>query len=275
LAVVGYVIMRVAQTGQWLRAAASEQGPARVAAIRYAIGLAVVQVGWVVLLLLPHPLWIWGFPVMAAADLAVPAYAERAHPTSWHPRHIAERYGLFTIIVLGETIAAATIAVESAAAAHSRFGALLPIIVGGLLIVFAAYWIYFAVPIHRHLAGNRQAFPWGYGHYVIFSSAAAIGAGLEVNVEQATGSAHLSWLAAAAALTVPTAAFLGTVWLLHARHFKATAAQQMTLPVSAVLVLVSTFAGRFAVLVAGLVAAAAVAVGVTLTRRAPRRSVPG
>ena len=39
------------------------------------------------------------------AELAVPVLAERAGPmTSWHPEHIAERYGLFTLIVLGEAI---------------------------------------------------------------------------------------------------------------------------------------------------------------------------
>jgi hypothetical protein len=29
------------------------------------------------------------------------------------------------------------------------------------------------VPIHGHLRANGQAFLWGYGHYLIFSSAAA------------------------------------------------------------------------------------------------------
>jgi low temperature requirement protein LtrA len=229
-------------------------------------------------LLLPDPLWIWGFPVLALLDLAVPVYAELAHATSWHPHHIAERYGLFTIIVLGETIAASTVAVE-AVINRSSFSTLLPIVVGGLLIVFSAFWVYFAVPIHRYLAGNRQAFPWGYGHYAIFSSAAAIGAGIEVAVMHATGSTQLSTVAASAAVTVPTAIFLATVWLLHARFFKQTPAQQSILPAGTVLVLASTFAGDHAVLLAGFVAAATVAAGVALagpsTLRGARRSVPG
>ena len=36
----------------------------------------------------------------------MPVWAERAGPTTWHPHHIAERYGLFTLIVLGESILA-------------------------------------------------------------------------------------------------------------------------------------------------------------------------
>ena len=47
-------------------------------------------------------------------ELLVPVWAERAAPTTWHPHHIAERYGLLTLIVLGESILAATLAVQSA-----------------------------------------------------------------------------------------------------------------------------------------------------------------
>ena len=39
---------------------------------------------------------------------ALPMWAERASPTTWHPHHIAERYGLLTLIVLGESILSAT-----------------------------------------------------------------------------------------------------------------------------------------------------------------------
>ena len=156
---------------------------------------------------------------------------------------------------------------QSALDSTSTLDELASIIVGGLLIVFAAFWIYFAVPIHRHLVSNRQAFVWGYGHYFVFGSAAAIGAGLEVAVLEATGHAHIGPVAAAAAVTVPTALFLLTVWLLHVRFFKRTLAQHLVLPVAGVLVLVTTLAGSWAVLAAGLVTAAAVAVGVFLHAR--------
>ncbi|MBT2395532.1 low temperature requirement protein A [Streptomyces sp. ISL-100] len=265
VAIVGYLIMRVALTLQWLRAAHGETGAARAAALRYAAGLVLVQLGWVLLLLLPDAAWTWGFLLLAAAELAVPAFAENRHRTSWHPHHIAERYGLFTIIMLGETIAAATVAVQSALDESAALDELLPIAAGGLVIVFAAFWIYFAVPIHEYLRSNRQAFFWGYGHYLIFGSAAAIGAGIEVAVEQATHHAHISTLAASLAVTVPTALFMLTVWLVHARHFKRGTAQQMVLLVGALLVLPTSFAGHWAVPLAGLVAACTVAVGVYLS----------
>ncbi|MFH8366020.1 low temperature requirement protein A [Streptomyces sp. NPDC018031] len=269
----GYLVMRTALVFQWLRAARCSTGAERGTAVRYATGVALCQVGWLGLLFLPEEGRPWLFLVMALLEMAVPVWAERAYRTTWHPHHIAERYGLFTIIVLGETIAAATVAVQSAVDESHALGDLLLIAGGGLLIVFAAWWIYFAVPIHEHLASNREGFLWGYGHYLVFGSAAAIGAGIEVAVEQAIGKAHVSTAAAAAAVTVPSALFLITVWLLHARHYK-HGVGQLTLPVSAALVLGCTWAGHSAVLLAGVVCAATVVAGVTITARQNRPAEP-
>ncbi|MGV9451941.1 low temperature requirement protein A [Streptomyces sp. NPDC003635] len=268
---LGYVIMRLAMTTQWLRVARSTTGPERTAALRYAGGVFLCQIGWLGLVILPEGARPWLFLVMAILEMCVPAYAEKDHATSWHPHHIAERYGLFTIIVLGETIAAATVAVKTALDENEALGELLPIAAGGLLIIFSAWWIYFVVPIHGHLRSNRQSFLWGYGHYLIFASAAAIGAGLEVAVEQTVGKAHISTLAASAAVTLPTALYLLTVWALHSRHFKVGIAQQLVLPTTALLVIACTFLGDWAVLAAGIVSALAVAAGTTLTARSTAR----
>ncbi|MEV3859556.1 low temperature requirement protein A [Streptomyces sp. NPDC050095] len=269
---LGYLIMRLAMAAHWLRAARATSGAERTAALRYAGGVLLCQVGWLGLMFTPSGARNWVFLAMAVLEMCVPVYAEKDRQTSWHPHHISERYGLFTIIVLGESIAAATVAVKSGIQENDALGDLLPIAAGGLLIVFAAWWIYFAVPIHDRLRTNGQAFLWGYGHYFVFASAAAIGAGIEVAVEQAVGKAHLSTTAASAAVTIPSALFLLMVWLLHARYFKVGVAQQLTLPVSALLVLGCTFAGHRAVLAAGVVAALTVAVGVTLSARTVRAS---
>jgi low temperature requirement protein LtrA len=267
LTVVGYVVMRLALVTQWLRAARAEEAAARATALRYAVGVAVCQVGWVALLFPLGAPPVWAFVLMAVAEMSVPPLAERQAPTAWHPHHIAERYGLFTIIVLGESVSAATVAVQSAVAGHHELSTLLPIAAGGLLIVFSAWWIYFAVPIHDRLASNRQAFLWGYGHFAVFTSAAAIGAGLEIAVEQTVGKTEVSSMVAAAWVTVPTGVFLFMVWLLHARYYKRGAVQQLTLPVSALAVVACTVTGPHAVLWAGLVCAVTVAAGVSLQVR--------
>ncbi|MET9897952.1 low temperature requirement protein A [Streptomyces sp. NPDC006446] len=272
---LGYAIMRFAMIAQWLRVARSTEGAERTMALRYAGGVLLCQVGWLGLLIAPEPGRPWVFLVVAVAELCVPVFAEKAFTTSWHPHHISERYGLFTIIVLGETIAAATVAVKSAVDEHDALGELLPIAAGGLLIVFSAWWIYFVVPIHGHLRSSGQAFLWGYGHYLIFASAAAIGAGLEVAVEQTVGKAHISTLSASAAVTLPTALYFLSVWALHSRYFKIGIAQQLVLPTTALLVILCTFLGDWAVLASGIVSALAVAVGVVLTTRMVGREAAG
>ena len=47
------------------------------------------------------------------------------------------------------------------------------IIVGGLLTMYAMWWLYFDAPAHQVLTSLRRAFVWGYGHYLVFAAAAA------------------------------------------------------------------------------------------------------
>lgn len=103
LGILGYVIMRIGLVTMWFRAAAGHPEGRRTA-LRYAYGILAVQTAWVLYLLLPHDLELWFFLPLALLDLGVPMWAERAGQTPWHPHHIAERYGLMFIIVLGETI---------------------------------------------------------------------------------------------------------------------------------------------------------------------------
>jgi len=116
------------------------------------------MLGWGALLLVPEELRLPGFVVMATLELLVPIWAERPSRTSWHPRHIAERYGLFTLIVLGESVASATVAVQSALDSGSRVGGLAEIAIGGLLIVFSMWWVYFAQPAEQTVQAARAAF---------------------------------------------------------------------------------------------------------------------
>jgi low temperature requirement protein LtrA len=213
--VVGYVVMRLALVAQWLRAAASDPGR-RTTGHRYAAGITVLQLAWIGTLFLPR-MWIPAFLTLAALELALPVWAEGAAPTTWHPHHITERYGLFTLIVLGESILAATVAVQGALASGEALSALASVIVGGLLIVYAMWWMYFDRPVHDLLTSLRKAIVWGYGHYAVFAAAAAVGAGLAVAVDHATGHAKAGASAAGAAVAVPVAVFVVCLWFLHDR----------------------------------------------------------
>jgi low temperature requirement protein LtrA len=269
----GYVVMRLAMVTQWLRAAAADP-PHRRSSLRYAAGIAAVQVGWVLRLLLPEDLAVAGFLVLAAAELAVPVWAERPAPTSWHPRHIAERYGLFTLIVLGECVLASTLAIQTALEEDAALADLATTAAGGLLTVFGMWWLYFAKEAHEFLTSLRVAIVWGYGHYLIFGSAAAVGAGLAVNVDYLTHHAAIGARAAGAAFTIPVALFLLAVWALQVRPHHLGRWHGALVPATALLVLASTLTAE-PVLVTGLLVAAMIAVSVlTLHRQAAPTGVP-
>jgi low temperature requirement protein LtrA len=213
---IGYVIMRVAMLAQWARAAHSDPEH-RQTAYRFVIGIAVVQVGWVLRLLLPHDAGLVAFRLLVVAELAVPVWAERARMTAWHPHHIAERYGLFTIIVLGECVLAANVALQVVVEDTGWDLDLLLVGGGGLALLFALWWMYFLKEAGDGLARRRDlGFVWGYGHYAIFASLAALGAGLEVTVEAVSHHVEASDQLVAMAVVVPVALYLATVWLLHA-----------------------------------------------------------
>jgi low temperature requirement protein LtrA len=206
---LGYVVMRIALVSQWLRAAHGDV-ERRTTAVRFAVGVTTVQAAWVARLALPAG-WRWpSFVALALADLAVPVFAERAQRTPYHRDHIAERYGLFTMIVLGESILSATVAVQGALDAGQRTSHLLGLAGFGLVIVFAMWWLYFDRVGGELITPGPMAFLWGYGHYVILGAAAAVGAGLAAGAD-----GHLSDRATGLAVGIPVAVYLIAVWFLH------------------------------------------------------------
>lgn len=214
---IGYAVMRVALVAQWLRAAAGD--PARrPVCLRYAGGIFVVQLGWLARLALPDSLATPTIPLLVLAELTVPYLAERHGGTNWHPHHIAERYGLFTIIVLGESVLAATVAVQSAVRSGSADVELVLTSVTGLALLFALWWLYF---LHRAgdglIAHPERSFGWGYGHYVVFAALAAVGAGLEVAAEALVHEIDATPTAVALATAVPTAVAVAAIWAVHLR----------------------------------------------------------
>ncbi|MEU6820216.1 low temperature requirement protein A [Streptomyces atriruber] len=265
---IGYVVLRTALAALWLRAARSD--PARrTTALRFATGVTLCQVGWVGLLAAPEAARLPGVAALILAEVAVPVWAQSAGMTPWHPRHIAERYELFTLIVLGESVAAATVAVRGAFDRHQSTGALCATAAGGLLTAFALWWLYFSRPAHTLLAtthrAHRRRFGWAYGHYLIFASAAAEGAGLAAYADHLTGHGHTSRLAAGAAVTVPAAVFLITVWAVHLRPHLTTAVERAPYPVAVSGLLAATFTPWPAL------AAGAVLVVLVVVVTAPRR----
>ncbi len=247
---IGYIVMRVALVTQWLRAARSDPKH-RATNYRYAIGIIVVQLGWIGLLFLPAAFKLAGFLLMVILEMLVPVWAEHNNRTPWHTGHIIERYGLFTIIVLGESILSALIAIQSSMQGGEFSSNLAMIILGGLLIVLTMWWLYFDQPV-QHLHTTEQGpFIWGYGHFFIFAAAAAVGAGLAAAVDQATHHAEIGSFGSGAAVAVPVAIYLISLFLLQERPFAQGLPGMILLPVAAILILLTPLTGQ-AVFLTGL-----------------------
>ncbi|UYM03387.1 low temperature requirement protein A [Solicola gregarius] len=259
LVVVGYVIMRVALVVQWVRAGRNDPDH-RTTAYRYAVGIVIMQCFWIAFLFFPESIALPAFVLFAIGEMAVPAIAERAGGTPWHPEHVAERYSLFFIIVLGETILSSTVAIQESIDAGNAASELTEVIVGGILIVFSLWWLYFSRGDAEVLRGRSDAanMTWGFGHYFIFASAAAIGAGLAARVDYYTDHSESGGIETAYVLAVPVAVLLCGLYVLRLRQHDPSWRTAAPLFVAAAAVLVAALTPVPEVVI-GLILAAAVA----------------
>lgn len=259
---VGFAVMRVGLIAQWLRAAHADPRHRR-SACRSAAGLAACQLGWITLLALPEGSAIVGFVALVALELAVPVWAERAENTTWNPQHMAERFGLFTLIVLGGSVLVATNAIWVALDSGSSVADIAPTAAGGLLIICSLWWIYFEQPSELVAAYARfqseqasmvESFVWGYGHYFVFSSAAAVGGGLAVAADQAVGANDVSSTIAGLTVAIPVSLYLLAVRLLHARRVEPGLTSSTALATALILVMALSWSPQ-PVLAVGIVLA--------------------
>ena len=192
LAVLAYVVMRGAMIAQWLRAS-HRAGERRAATLTCAVGIGIVQVLWLVMLLLPPAVQSWVLPVLILAEIAVPVVAERRGYMPWHPHHITERYGLFTLILLGESLlASANAIIEALHGDEAELGPLIWISIMALVVTAALWWIYFWPLHHRSITGRlRSSITYGYMHYFIFAAAGAFSAGVEAEIDVLTHHSEL------------------------------------------------------------------------------------
>jgi low temperature requirement protein LtrA len=116
-----------------------------------------------------------------ALDIVTPfLVARETHRAPPHPEHLPERFGLFTIILLGETAAAAVHALDHGSELH---GDTLAVALLGACLGFL-YWVgYFQRArgnAERHVsdeAAGRSLRLWAYGHIPLYLGIAGLGAG--------------------------------------------------------------------------------------------------
>ena len=176
-----YAGMRIVLVIQYLRARRVPE--TRQLTTRYAIGFGIAALLWIVSATLPVPAryWVWGLALFV--DFLTPWLAV-THSMRFPPdaTHFPERFGLFTIILLGEFVAAVMRGIESQeywsfAAASTAFL--------GMTFVFIVRWWYFDVAHsanERHIRSRRQAAifqVWHYAHLPMFLAIGVSGVGFE------------------------------------------------------------------------------------------------
>ncbi len=187
---VSYVVVRLMHLA--LYADASRRGNARWQAIA---GFAVTVVIGMALLVAGAALHggvriaLWA--VAVAIDYAGPAWLTRERLRSLQRvavAHFAERYSLFVIICLGESIVAIGVG-ETSAESHHLGVEVIVIVALGLLITAAMWWIYFdSAPVaESHLRTHSDpvvaaADAYSYLHLVIVGGIIVFAAGVRLLV---------------------------------------------------------------------------------------------
>jgi low temperature requirement protein LtrA len=176
-----YAGMRIVLALQYLRARRVRE--TRPLTTRYAIGFGCAAVIWIASALAPVPERYWLWIAALAVDFSVPWLAAK-HSVNYPPdaAHFPERFGLFTIILIGEFVAAVMHGIESqetwpVAAAFTAFSS--------MAFAFALWWWYFdgaQSSAERHIRTKRQAAlfqVWNYAHLPLFLGIGVAGAGFE------------------------------------------------------------------------------------------------
>ncbi len=259
LALFGFIVMRFGMAVFWLGAAKGDP-QRRPTAVRYAGGIAAMQLYWIAFVALVPPtaaIYLPLFVVGAAGELAVPALAERHGVTTWHRHHMIERYGLLNIIVLGETFIAITAMIQLESGAAIPDPGFLWLAVLSAIIAFSLWGVYFTD--EDHLASDElgHALLWGYGHFALFAAGAAAGAGMTVMLNVLNHSAHVGSQTGIVATAVPVSIYLATLWLIRDRFCLDGVGRWLLLVVAGLILLVGLTAPSALELIAVILVATA------------------
>jgi low temperature requirement protein LtrA len=176
-----YALMRVVLVVQYARARRIVR--ARSLATRYMAGHGLAAVLWLASAFTPPPLRFGLWAVALVIDLGTP-WVALAHSAELPPdaSHLPERFGLFTLILLGESVVAVMRGMESqeewtASAALSAFL--------GMTLAFAVWWWYFErakAASEQHVGSHQEAVRfhiWSYAHLPLYLGIAMAGVGVE------------------------------------------------------------------------------------------------
>lgn len=165
---------------------------ARALIRHYLIGFTIAASLWLISVFVPIPFWFGFWAVGMLIDIATPISAGQLHAKlTPHPAYLSERFGLFTIIVLGESIMAV---ISSLSEQQWQF---VTAITGvfGLSIAFSLGWLYFDNLSSRAIEAahtRNRIIPyqvWLYTHLPLVISLTSVGVGVRHIISSQPGVA--------------------------------------------------------------------------------------
>ena len=179
---------------------------------RYAGVYAVSVVLWLVSAALPASWSLVLWPIAILLDLSMPPLSTRLHrgiPVD--TAHVPERFGLFTIIVLGELVVAVGIGTMEATWSPG----VLTVGVAGFCIAACLWWVYFERLLGQELPhAAAPIVTYAYAHLPLLAALMFVAGGVSVLV-RAHDEAAVA--AGAWALCAGVATFLAALSLAHAQ----------------------------------------------------------
>ncbi len=174
---IAYVITRLILVLMYVRSAIYHP-ESRLFSLAYVFGFSLGIAIWLGSLFLPGGLHWVGWLVGISFELAVPLTPWVAkHRVQWGAdlHHLTERYGIFTIIVLGESFVKI---LDDAQGAQLTIP-MLYFSVFGLIVVYSLWWLYFEDTASKlpDISNNRKGVAWVYGHLPLAISLVAFGVG--------------------------------------------------------------------------------------------------
>lgn len=176
-----YAVMRLILVGRYLRVAKAQES--RALARAHAFGFGSAAILWLISSLMPVPwryaCWIVALAVDLCTALIASPHSLRMPP---HASHLPERFGLFTLILLGEAMIAIMSGIQhqpewSVAAAGTALS--------GIAFVCTVWWAYFDgvdAAGHRPVrcaADSRRMSAWSGAHLLLYLGIALYGVATE------------------------------------------------------------------------------------------------
>lgn len=174
---LAYVAIRLLLVLMYVRSARAHPESAELSR-GYITGFSIGAAIWLLSILLPREIHWVGWLVAIAIELSVPLFPriralQREVPLD--VPHVSERFGIFTLIVLGESFIKVLDDAQGSLLAVSG----LIFSVSGLTVLNALWWLYFNDTAGRMMNFTRRISPflWIYGHLPLAAALIAFGVG--------------------------------------------------------------------------------------------------